>query len=69
MLFTQPVFLLFFAVVFAVAWLERSNGRRKLWLLVASYVFYAGWDWRFLGLIVLSTLVDYTAGLALLRTR
>ena len=55
MLFTQPIFLFFFAVVFAVAWTVRDNGRRKLALLAASYVFYAAWDWRFLSLILAST--------------
>lgn len=35
--------------------------------MLASYVFYGWWDWRFLGLIVFSTLVDYTIGLALDR--
>ena len=37
--------------VFAVHWFLRSNRTRKLWLLAASYFFYAAWDWRFLGLI------------------
>jgi hypothetical protein len=37
-------------------------------LLLASYVFYAAWDWRFLGLIWLSTVIDYTVGLALERS-
>ncbi len=69
MLFTQPIFLAFFVVVFAGAWLLRSNAPRKVWLLAASYVFYAGWDWRFLSLIAISTLVDYVAGLALERTQ
>ncbi len=68
MLFTQPIFLAFFVVVFTVSWLERNNTRRKLWLLGASYVFYAGWDWRFLSLIAISTLVDYVVGLVLRRT-
>ena len=68
MLFTEPVFFLFFAAVFAVAWLERSLRRRKLWLLAASYLFYAGWDWRFLSLIALSTVVDFAIGLALERS-
>ncbi len=68
MLFTQPLFLAFFAAVFIIAWWERSNTRRKLWLLLASYLFYAGWDWRFLSLIVVSTLVDYAAGLSLKTT-
>jgi D-alanyl-lipoteichoic acid acyltransferase DltB (MBOAT superfamily) len=34
-------------------------------LLVASYVFYGAWDWRFLSLILTSTVVDYLVGLAL----
>ncbi len=67
MLFTEPVFFAFFATVFAVAWLERSHARRKLWLLAASYLFYAGWDWRFLSLIAVSTLVDFGVGLAMGR--
>ncbi|MEZ6120861.1 MAG: MBOAT family O-acyltransferase [Pirellulaceae bacterium] len=37
-------------------------------LLVASYVFYGFWDWRFLGLILLSTVVDYAAGLGIARS-
>lgn len=67
MLFTEPVFFVFFAAVFAVAWLERSDRRRKLWLLAASYLFYAGWDWRFLSLIAVSTLIDFGVGLGLGR--
>jgi alginate O-acetyltransferase complex protein AlgI len=61
-LFTEPVFLLFFAAVFAAAWVVRANRRRKLLLLAASYLFYAGWDWRFLSLIALSTGIDYAIG-------
>lgn len=34
-------------------------------LLLASYVFYGWWDWRFLGLIVISSAVDYSMGLAI----
>jgi len=67
MLFSEFRFLPFFLVVFAVHWALRANVARKSWLLVASYVFYAAWDWRFLGLIVASTLVDYAVGLALGR--
>jgi len=61
-LFTELRFLGFFLVVFLVYWGLRWNGARKLWLLAASYLFYAGWDWRFLGLIVLSTAVDFVVG-------
>jgi alginate O-acetyltransferase complex protein AlgI len=37
-------------------------------LLVASYVFYGAWDYRFLSLLIISTLVDYGAGRGLART-
>src|SRR5690606_9110761 len=37
--------------------------------LVASYFFYACWDWRFLGLIFLSSLVDYSVGFFLAKTK
>jgi len=40
---------------------------RKLWLLAASYMFYAAWDWRFLSLIIASTVIDYTVGILLSR--
>ena len=42
--------------------------RAQNWLLlVASYYFYAAWDWRFLGLLVASTLVDFTCARVLAR--
>lgn len=65
MLFTQPIFVAFFAVVFIACWSLRRNRQRKLLLLASSYVFYAAWDWRFLFLILASTLIDYGVGLAL----
>ena len=67
MLFTEPLFLVFFAVVFGLYWSLRNNGPRKAVLLVASYVFYGAWDWRFLFLILASTTVDWLAGAALGR--
>ena len=62
MLFTEVRFLFFFALVFSVHWLLRRNGLRKAWLLLVSYAFYAAWDYRFLSLIWISTLVDFIAG-------
>jgi len=62
LLFTELRFLAFFAAVFAVHWALRGSTARKVWLLAASYGFYAGWDWRFLGLILTSTAVDFVAG-------
>ncbi len=67
MSFVEPLFYIFFFVVFVVYWLTPNSRVRKIWLLLSSYVFYAAWDWRFLSLILLSTLVDYAAGLALAR--
>ena len=59
MLFTQLEFPIFFAVVLLFAWSCRRCQTRNLFLLVASYYFYAYWDYRFCGLLLLSTLVDY----------
>lgn len=65
MIFTEVRFLFFFLVVFLIHWILRSNHSRKIWLLFCSYVFYAAWDWRFLSLIIASTLVDYAIGLGM----
>lgn len=67
MFFNSITFLLFFAVVFAVMWLFLPGHRkaRNLFLLSTSYVFYGWWDWRFLGLIVLSSAVDFGIGQAI----
>ncbi|MBS3821162.1 MAG: MBOAT family protein [Planctomycetes bacterium] len=68
MLFSQPVFLLFAAAVFAVLLTVRHNHARKAFLLAASYYFYAYWDWRFCGLLLTSTVVDFCVGQGLKRT-
>jgi len=70
MLFNSYIFLLFFFVVY-VLYLANSKSlsRQNILLLVASYVFYGTWDWRFLFLIILSTLVDYVIGLKLYETQ
>lgn len=65
MLFTEPIFFFFFAMVFLVYWAIPVNSGRKLLLLAASYVFYGAWDWRFLLLIFASTVIDYAVGLVL----
>lgn len=63
MLFNSSVFLVFFAAVYAAYLLLRRHHRlQNRLLLVASYVFYGWWDWRFLSLIVFSTCVDYVVG-------
>lgn len=65
MIFTEFRFLVFFAIVLGVHWALPRNRPRKVWLLLASYTFYAAWDWRFLSLILGSTVVDYFVGLKL----
>ncbi len=82
MLFTQTEFLVFLIAILASLWClgrgtagpagagDGSAPRDRLQkglLLIASYYFYAYWDWRFVGLIVFSTLVDFFIGLAMTR--
>ncbi len=59
MLFTQLEFPIFFFIVLVAAWLCRDRVTRNSILLVASYYFYAYWDYRFCGLLMLSTVVDF----------
>ncbi|MFN5620157.1 MAG: MBOAT family O-acyltransferase [Flavobacteriales bacterium] len=61
MLFQTSTFALFFIVVFAVywGWGKGIRMRQNGWLLLVSYFFYGCWDWRFLGLLAFSTLLDY----------
>ncbi len=58
MLFDSPIFLLFLTVVVATYWRLPWRGQ-NVFLVLASYFFYGWWDWRFLGLILLSTAVDF----------
>ncbi len=68
MLFNSQHFLWFFVLVWGLYWcLVRSRKAQNALLLAASFFFYGYWDWRFLGLLVLSTVVDYGCGLALGR--
>jgi len=67
MLFNSLAFLLFFPLVFIIYWAipTKKVKLQNLVLLLASYVFYGWWDWRFLSLIAFSTLVDFFIGLAI----
>ena len=61
-------FYLFFALVFAGYW-SLSSGTARTWLLlVSSYVLYATFDLRFLGLLAGATAVGFIAGRAIGRT-
>ncbi|MFO7652563.1 MAG: MBOAT family O-acyltransferase [Candidatus Krumholzibacteriia bacterium] len=70
MLFNSGAFALFLPLVFALYWtLSRAPLRmQNALLVVASYVFYGWWDWRFLSLIAFSSTVDYVVGLGLAGT-
>ncbi len=61
MLFNSVEFFLFLPVVFCLYWSLAPRAQNVL-LLAASYLFYGSWDWRFLGLIILSSFTDYIAG-------
>ncbi|HNS99896.1 MAG TPA: MBOAT family protein [Polyangiaceae bacterium] len=62
-LFNTLQFAWFFLAVFVISWLLVGRPTlRRLFLLAASYYFYGSWDWRFLGLLVLSTVIDFVVG-------
>ncbi|MFT4643867.1 MAG: alginate O-acetyltransferase complex protein AlgI [bacterium] len=67
MLFNSFEFIIFLPVVFILYWfvVNKNLKVQNLLIVFASYVFYGWWDWRFLSLIIFSTLVDYSIGVAL----
>lgn len=66
MTFDSLVFFIFLGIVFSAYWILKG---RTPWqnalLLASSYVFYGWWDWRFLGLILFTTLSSYGCALAI----
>ncbi|MDX6480579.1 MAG: alginate O-acetyltransferase complex protein AlgI [Gaiellaceae bacterium] len=69
MLFNSYVFLFgFLPPVLVGVWAMRIKDARLLFITLASWVFYAWWDWRFLPLMLSTTTVDYVAALAIHRT-
>ncbi|HLO90438.1 MAG TPA: MBOAT family O-acyltransferase [Lentimicrobium sp.] len=67
MLFNSIDFAIFLPIVFFLYWFVTNNNlKMQNWLiLIASYIFYGWWDYRFLSLLFFSTIVDYTVGLLL----
>ncbi|UCS91978.1 MBOAT family protein [Echinicola marina] len=65
MLFNSFEFLIFLPIVFLLYWavFQKNLKAQNTFLLLASYVFYGWWDWRFLSLIIVSSWVDYLCGL------
>jgi len=64
MLFNSIDFAIFLPIVFILYWFVTNNNLKlqNFLIVAASYLFYGWWDWRFLSLILFSTLVDYTIG-------
>ena len=67
MTFSSSEFLIFLALVLLLTRLLPSENHRRNLLLVASYLFYAWWDWRFTFLMFTTTTIDYVVGLRLER--
>lgn len=65
MLFNSLSFAIFLPIVFILYWFvaNRSLRIQNILLLISSYFFYSCWDWRFLFLLVFSTLLDYLTGI------
>ncbi len=64
MLFNTLDFAVFLPIVFVIYWFVAYKSIRiqNLLIVAASYIFYGWWDWRFLSLILFSTIVDYFVG-------
>ncbi|MDR2841319.1 MAG: MBOAT family protein, partial [Paludibacter sp.] len=65
MFFNSLTFAIFLSIVFLLYWLvfQRKMQLQNIFVVVASYVFYGWWDWRFLLLIIFTTLCSYASGL------
>ena len=70
MFFNSLDFAIFLPIVFIVYWFitNRNLKLQNFIIVLASYVFYGWWDWRFLSLIIFSTIIDYSVGLRFSNT-
>ena len=64
MLFNSIDFIVFLPIVFLIYWkiLNKKIKSQNVLIIVSSYIFYGWWDWRFLSLILFSTIVDFLIG-------
>lgn len=71
MLFNSIDFVIFLPIVFILYWFvtNRNLKLQNILVVVASYVFYGWWDWRFLFLIFISTTVDFLIGMNINKKR
>ncbi|MGK0426781.1 MAG: D-alanyl-lipoteichoic acid acyltransferase DltB (MBOAT superfamily), partial [Ulvibacter sp.] len=69
MLFNSIDFAVFLPIVFLLYWFVTNKNLtlQNFLIVAASYLFYGWWDWRFLSLILFSTLVDYAIGIKLMN--
>lgn len=66
MLFNSIDFLFFLPIVFLLYWfISRTKEQKNILIVIFSYIFYGWWDWRFLFLIVFTSLCSYLSGLCL----
>ena len=67
MLFNSIDFAIFLPIIFILYWSSTNNNLKlqNFLIVAASYLFYGWWDWRFLSLILFSTLIDYSIGIKL----
>ncbi len=63
MLFNSITFVVFYVTVFVLYWLLRARAPQNVLLLAASWIFYGAWSWKFLLLLIASTVLDYVCGL------
>ena len=65
MLFNTIGFAIFLTIVFFLYWFVANKNLivQNSLLLISSYYFYSCWDWRFLFLLIFSTLLDYFTGI------
>ena len=70
MLFNSFEYLLFLSIVFATYWLLRNHLKlQNLFVVIASYVFYGWWDYKFLLLIAFTSLCSYASGLLIDKSK
>tara|TARA_B110000211_G_C14076953_1_gene552552 strand:+ start:2208 stop:2903 length:696 start_codon:yes stop_codon:yes gene_type:complete len=69
MFFNSLDFAIFLPIFFILYWFVTNKNLKSQnsLIVIASYIFYEWWDWRFLSLILFSTLVDYFVGISLLN--
>ncbi|QXP71797.1 MBOAT family protein [Polaribacter sp. R2A056_3_33] len=67
MLFNSIDFAIFLPITFVLYWFVTNKNLRlqNFLIITASYIFYGWWDWRFLSLILFSTIIDYSIGISL----